>query len=402
MYRSLGWVESIKNNMIKTEFVSVDDLVLLKNNPRKITDEKFKALCVSIKENPDYFWARPVLANNASGKNIVYAGNQRLRAAKELGMEKVPCIIENLTEEQEKERTVRDNVELGEWDFEMLAGDDWNVEDLAKWGVELPVVEVVIEDGETDPDDVPEVPTMPKTVRGDLYEIGEHRVLCGDSTVLSDVEKLMNKEKTPCVLTDPPYGIEYFSFRKNEKIENDKEGDLDLMEVVANIYAVSEKNCAVYVFFGKQNMIPFLEMFEKFHVLIWNKGDFGFGKEYRNSFEPLLYHRIGSPLWNGGTSKKDVLDFNRNRNSSLHPTMKPNDILVEIIKNSSNTGDIVLDLFGGSGATLIASEQLKRKCRMMELDEKYCDVIVNRWLAFTGKTEFKLNGKTITKDEWAS
>jgi len=390
-----------------TKLVKISELKLLHNNPRQISKENF--------------WARPVLANNKSGENVVYAGNQRLRAAKAIGMKEVPCIIETLSDEKEKERTIRDNVELGEWDFDLLA-NEYEVEDLAEWGVELPVVEVEPEEGLTDPDSVPEAPKTPKTIKGDLYELGDHRLLCGDSTIVADAEKLMDGELAEMVFTDPPWNVNYGDVKKGNAmgykprtILNDFMGTDDFkgfMNDVFSIMNVSTKSGGmVYVVMSAQewgNMMLTLteNAFHWSSTIIWNKSSLVLSrKDYHTKYEPIWYG------WKEGESRlhpladrkqSDVWDIDRPSKSAEHPTMKPVELVVRAVENSSKQGDIVLDLFGGSGTTMLACQKTKRKARLMELDEKYCDVIVKRWLEFTGADEFKLNGEIIKTEKWNS
>ena len=398
----------------KTEFIKIENLNLLEKNPRTISKENFEILCDSIKSNPDYFWARPILANNVSGKNVVYAGNQRLKAAKKLGMKDVPCIIETLSVEKEKERTIRDNIELGEWDINLIT-NEWDTGELEKWGLEIPIVDVLPNEGLPDKDFVPEEPENIKTKLGDVYELGDHRLMCGDSTVLEDAKKLMNGEISGMIFTDPPYNIDY-GVSKNPKhkirtIKNDKQTIDEWIDFNKKLICIFKEFNAgdIYVwgapgYDGMRQRILFCETGIHWSAtIIWKKQQLVLSPaKYQRKYKPCFYgwFEKGKSSYSGDRKQTEVWDIDRPHNSKLHPTMKPIELCEKGINNSSEINDLVLDLFGGSGSTLIACERLKRKCRMMELDEKYCDVIVTRWLDYTGQTEFKLNGKTITSKEW--
>lgn len=398
----------------KTEFIKIENLNLLEKNPRTISKENFEILCDSIKSNPDYFWARPILANNVSGKNVVYAGNQRLKAAKKLGMKDVPCIIETLSVEKEKERTIRDNIELGEWDINLIT-NEWDTGELEKWGLEIPIVDVLPNEGLPDKDFVPEEPENIKTKPGDVYELGDHRLMCGDSTVLEDAKKLMNGEISGMIFTDPPYNIDY-GVSKNPKhkirtIKNDKQTIDEWIDFNKKLICIFKEFNAgdIYVwgapgYDGMRQRILFCETGIHWSAtIIWKKQQLVLSPaKYQRKYKPCFYgwFEKGKSSYSGDRKQTEVWDIDRPHNSKLHPTMKPIELCEKGINNSSEINDLVLDLFGGSGSTLIACERLKRKCRMMELDEKYCDVIVTRWLDYTGQTEFKLNGKTITSKEW--
>jgi len=190
--------------MIKIDYVSVDSIVPNQTNPRKISNKQLQSLIKSLQENQEYFEARPIICSSRTGQNVIIAGNQRYLAAKTIGFETVPCIIlNNLSEEKEKELVIRDNVSSGEWNLDMLK--EWDADLLEKWGLEIEFPEeIVSQEGE---DDAPGEPIQPRTVPGDLYELGDHRLLCGDSSILNDLEKLIGQEKINLLFTDPPYGV---------------------------------------------------------------------------------------------------------------------------------------------------------------------------------------------------
>jgi len=442
----------MKTSNPKTEFVKIKDLHLIERNPRNISKEKMADLMKSIKENPKFFWARPVLANNKSGNNVVYAGNQRLKASKALGMTEVPCLVETLSKKEERQRMIRDNVEMWTWDFGMLK-EDFTIEELGEWGVEMPEVEILPAEGETDPNAVPEVPKKNKTVLGDIYQLGGHRLLCGDSTILADAEKLMKGELADGVWTDPPYNVDYEGSDgqkiKNDKMKNDKFLEF-LTSAFTSMFLTVKPGGGVYIAHADTEGFNFRNAFKTagFKLsgcLIWKKPSLVLGRsDYQWQHEPILYgwKEGQAHQWFGGrknttivgdgmmdpiqvqedgsvivqvegesvlikgenvkitTLATSMIDNEKPKRSKEHPTMKPTELIIKMLTNSTKGGDTVLDLFGGFGSTLIACEQIQRNARLIELDEKYCDVIVQRWLNFTGADEFTLNGKIVKKSEW--
>lgn len=280
---------------------------------------------------------------------------------------------------------------------------------------------------ETDPqkdqieDEVPETPKDPISKLGDLYELGEHRLLCGDSTDKATVEMLMDGAKADMVLTDPPYNVavndeseESLKARNRRsdglKIANDKMSEDDfnsfLLKVFTNYHLHMEDGAPIYVFYADSMTIPFMSKFIEagFHFAqncIWNKQQFVMTrKDYHYKHEPVLYGwKLGKAHpWHTDRKQSSVWNFDRPFKNELHPTMKPIELLEYAVHNSSKSGSLVLDLFGGSGSTLIACEKTKRKCFMMELDPHYMDVIVSRWCKYTGQSKIKKNGTEI---EWS-
>jgi len=255
-----------------------------------------------------------------------------------------------------------------------------------------------IVEGLTDEDAVPEIPEEPKTRLGDIYQLGNHRLMCGDSTSIDAVDMLMSGQKADMVFTDPPYGVDYdgghATDKRRTKLEND---DKTLMYVGALpiAYMASKDGAALYLWFADRFAKDVLIALEEcnFQVrtwIIWNKNlaQFGaIGAQYKSKHEPCIYafKKGKAPYWNGPNNEVTVWDMKRHSKNEFHPTQKPVELPVRALENSSKAGDIILDLFGGSGSTLIACEKQNRHARLMELDPKYCDVIVKRWEDFTGK-----------------
>jgi DNA modification methylase len=256
-----------------------------------------------------------------------------------------------------------------------------------------------IVDGLTDEDVIPDVPEEPKTKLGDIYILGNHRLMCGDSTSIDAVDKLMNGQKADMVFTDPPYGVNYDGghavkgIRRN-KLQNDATPEI-YDGVMPVIYSVSKDKAATYLWFSDSKSAAVTAAvtaagYEVRNTLIWNKNvaQFGaIGAQYKSKHEPCLYcfKKGFAPYWAGVNNEVSVWDVKRAPKNEFHPTQKPVELAERAMSNSSKQGDYILDLFGGSGSTLIACEKLGRKARLMELDPKYCDVIVKRWEDFTGK-----------------
>jgi site-specific DNA-methyltransferase (adenine-specific) len=340
---------------------------------------------------------------------VILGGNMRFKACKEAGLKEVPIIVaDNLTEEQQREFLIKDNVSGGEFDWSLLS--EWDTEQLEDWGLEIKSFETeVLEAQEDDFDATP--PEEAITVLGDLYEIGEHRLLCGDSTDSDSVALLMNGSKADMVFTDPPYkieteggckGITGEALRKQGK-DIEFISDFNPSDFLNTMPLVFEnKRMNAYVFCNKDLLPDYLvwarDVGYSFNVLIWKKPNaIPIGDSHRPDIEYLLLFRK-SAIWNNGL--KDVnysrcLEFSRE--SGLHPTMKPIELISNEMKISSNQNSLVVDFFLGSGSTMVASHQLKRKCYGMELDPKYCDVIVKRMIKLDPTLIVKRNG-VVTKD----
>ncbi len=346
-----------------------------KDNPRVIKDDKFKKLVKSIKEFPEMLELRPIVVDEDM---TILGGNMRHKACIEAGLKEVYIkVAKGLTDKQKEEFIVKDNVGFGEWEWDILA-NQWDSVQLTEWGLDVWINEddKVIE-GLIDDDVIPEVKES-KVKRGDIWKLGEHRVMCGDSTSSDDVEKLMNGEKADMVFTDPPYGIGY-----EYNSHKDKKGKeyLEFCEKWFNVLLLFSDLIIIttgwsYKFFwwGKN---PSDEM-------VWfDKTKQSGGRSY--------FLRKTEPIFIFGKIKEkytwDIFENQSNRGDGireLHTCPKPLSLISDIIKPQTKTNDLILDVFLGSGTTLIASEKLNRKCYGMELDEKYCDVIIERWEQYTG------------------
>mgnify|MGYP001267182101 CR=1 FL=1 len=404
---------------MKTEKVKIGKIKNNPNNPRLIKDDKFKKLVKSIKEFPEMLEIRPIVVDK---DNIVLGGNMRLRACQEAGLKEVHIIqADKLTEKQQREFIIKDNVGFGEWDWNDLA-NEWDTEELEDWGLDLPV-DFAVEELEAEEDDY-EMPNEIKTdiVLGDLIEIGEHRLLCGDSTDSEQVAKLMNGEKADMVFTDPPYNISFSGSmsnttkdgvmvkhkganQKHEEIKNDAMSDKEFYNFIADILKEIKTNCigAFYICFGSQTLNqllqPFLDLgMEYKSIIVWMKNQATLsGKDYKGRYEPIVYGRFNDGFYGERFKQEDIWEFQRTLKNDLHPTMKPIPLIENALNNSSKKGMKVLDLFLGSGSTMVAAHQLKRKCYGMELDPKYCQVIVDRMMKLDSALEVKINGKPYKK-----
>jgi DNA modification methylase len=332
----------------------------------------------------------------------------RLKACIEAGLKEVWIEVADLTEQQKKEFTIKDNVGFGEWEWDMLA-NEWEQTELEDWGLDgFPFEDKVLEAEE----DNFEVPDEIKTdiVLGDLFEIGEHRLLCGDSTDADQVTKLMNGEKADMVFTDPPYNANYKSRGQNELlregIKNDNMSDdafEDFIKGFVGTTLLSIKDGASLYFCcnWKDSYPRFYFNLQEAGIkisanIVWNKGSGGMGwQDYRFQYEFIIYgFKTGAAHnWYAGRSETDIWDFNRDRTAGYkHPTQKPVQLSSKAISNSSKSDDLVLDLFLGSGSTMVAAHQLKRKCYGMELDPKYCQVIIDRMKKLDPNLVIKKNG----------
>ena len=399
--------------------VNINKIIINPNNPRLIKDDKFKKLVQSIKDFPEMLDIRPIVVNK---EMVILGGNMRFKACKEAGLKEVPVIIaDNLTEEQQREFLIKDNTSGGEWDFEMLA-NEWDVEQLDEWGLDIPAFETdeVLEAEEDDFDTTP--PAVPITVLGDLYEIGEHRLLCGDSTCSDTVAKLMNGKKADMLVTDPPYGVNYDP-KWREGLEHQRKGtsngDVILNDNNADwsvVYSLFEAN-VIYVWHSGIMTHIFAESILKAgydlkYLIIWNKDLMVLGRgDYHHKFEPCWYavKKGEDHNWQGDRKQTTVWDiptihsFKNGNNKEQwdlvgHSCQKPLQCMIKPIENNSKINDLIADPFLGSGSTMVASHQLKRKCYGMELDPKYCDVIVKRMLKIDDALIVKRNGIDCTNE----
>lgn len=380
------------------ELFLIDKVKINPNNPRLIKDERFKKLVQSLKSFPEMATVRPIICNS---EMVILGGNMRYRAMIEAGWKEVPVEIVDWPEEKQREFIIKDNVGFGEWEWDVLA-NEWDAEKLEEWGVDVPNIGEELEAQEDDYEMPDEVQT--DIVLGDLFEIGEHRLLCADSTDSDQVAKLMNGEKADMVFTDPPYNINYGNIKhpkfKQRDIENDNMSGSEFKDF-CNAFASNIKlfcDGVVYCWAGpgKDGRIMFTALDEVLHnstMIVWNKDQFTLGRgKYQNKNEVCWFgwNKSGETFTDDRTLT-NVWDFERPKKSELHPTMKP----IKLVENGLNhnpKAKSVLDLFLGSGSTMVAAHQLKRKCYGMELDPKYCQVIIDRMLKLDPTLKVKRNG----------
>ena len=380
------------------------------NNPRIIKDDKFKKLVQSIKEFPEMLELRPIVVNEDM---VVLGGNMRLKACKEAGLDKVPVIkASNLTEEQQKEFIIKDNVGFGEWDWNDLA-NNWETEKLQEWGLDIPGFEnEVVLEAEEDDFAAPDGGIETDIVLGDLFEIGEHRLLCGDSTDSDQVAKLMNGKKADMVFTDPPYGMKLdadysemsnnSTFAKEKGIRNGKKynnviGDHnDFSEELINTIFSHFSNTKEIFIWGADYFAELLPNKNNGSWIVWDKRvDENFDKMYGSAFE-LCWSKnkhkreIARIRWASAFGTEKEFDHKRH-----HPTQKPTELASWFFNKWGNQNDLIVDLYLGSGTSMITSHQLKRKCYGMELDPKYCQVIVDRMKKLDPTLVIKKNGLPI-------
>ena len=383
----------------------IKDLIRAEYNPRKITQvEEF-----DLKESLMRFGlVEPIIINiNKERKDIVIGGHQRLKIWEQLGNDEIDCNQIDLTLDKERELNIRLNKNGGSFDEDLIK-EYFEYEELTEWGFtpdELFEPDEKTIDGLIEDDEIPEVKES-KVKRGDIWQLGEHRIMCGDSTSSDDVAKLMNGEKADMVFTDPPYNALKSWNKKetksetrlnaNEWFENDnmswEEFEEFIIKSFNNMSGHSLYVCCDYRIYDiiKRNIS--LINYNLKHCIVWKKNIWGLGKRYRFQHEFIVYatKENNSPFY-GDHSQSDVWEIDMDRKTK-HKTPKPVELPLKAIKNSSEKNDLILDSFLGSGSTLIAAEKLNRKCYGMELDEKYCDVIIERWEQFTGKKAEKING----------
>lgn len=393
----------------------LSELKKLPNNPRTIKKDDMERLKKSIKDNPDYFEARPIILSNRTGDLVILAGNQRYEAAKALGMDEVPTfLLEGLTEAREREIIIRDNVSNGEWDMDALA-NEWDIDLLQEWGVsEIKPFKEIIED---EPAPIDEKNTY--SIVGDIYQLGEHRVFCGSFEDDEKVRKLFGDKKATCTFTDPPYNVAYQS-ADGKSIKNDKMAREDFLDFLSRAFNVVAENTAtgggVISWMSDRELFTLWDAFNsaglKFRQLIvWCKDRFTLGHaDFQYATEPAIYgvsegkydkesevdegegqvalYARGNGKFQNNRKLANTWYFEKPLASKDHPTMKPVGLCAKGVLALSEVGDIVFDPFLGSGSTLIAAEQTGRKCFGCEIDPKYCDVIRKRyWKFVTGSDE---------------
>jgi site-specific DNA-methyltransferase (adenine-specific) len=416
--------------------VKISDVKTNPKNPRLIKDDKFKKLVKSIKEFPQMLELRPIVVDE---NNIVLGGNMRLKACLEVGLKEIFIVqAAELTEEQKDEFIVKDNVGFGEWDWDILA-NEWDTEKLQDWGLDLPL-DLSVEELEAEEDNY-EIPNEIETdiVLGDLFEIGEHRLLCGDSTQVDTWQKVMDDKLCDMVMTDPPYNIDYEGKTKDAlTIQNDNMSNSSFYQFLYDFYTAlgsyTKKGGAWYVFHASTETVNFSTAMINSGLLlkqylVWVKNTMVLGRQdYQWKHELCLYG------WKEGAAhyftnerthttviedtinvnkltkdemkkmltemlsdktKSTIIHCDKPHRSAEHPTMKPILLLAPLIQNSSKENEIVADGFLGSGSTMVAAHQLKRKCYGMELDPKYCQVIIDRMKKLDPSLEIKRNGEIL-------
>jgi len=420
------------------QLININELKMNPNNPRIIKDEKFDKLVKSIKEFPKMLEIRPIVVNQDM---VVLGGNMRLKACKEAGLKQVPYIkADDLTEDEQKQFIIKDNVGYGDWDWDVLRSE-WDITELDEWGLDLPqfveAEQEIVEDNYEIPDEV-----TTSIVEGDIIEIGNHKLICASSLETETWGKILGDKKGDMVLTDPPYNVAYVGKTKDAlTIQNDNMKTGDFYQFLYDFFKATstytKEGRGWYVWFSEAEGVNFRKAMMDAGILlkqtlVWVKNVMVMGRQdYQNKYEPCLYG------WKPGQAhyfiddrtkvtvfedqldyrklnKKELIDLIKDMNApevltdvlradkpvrnDLHPTMKPVKLMGQLIRNSSKTGEIVLDGFLGSGSTMLAAEQLGRVCYGVELDPKYCQVIIDRMHSFNPTLSIKINGKEYVEN----
>ena len=382
---------------LKVEYIPIDELKPYDKNAKIHTAEQIDQIKQSITDfgmnDPIGVWGKD---------NLIVEGHGRLIACKQLGFMEVPIIrLDSLTDEQRRAYTLIHNqttMSTG-FDIDILNEELDNIDiDMSGYGFDIDIeIDDIDEDTEVKEDEAPEAKEGElKAKMGDIYQLGRHRLMCGDSTKAEDVDRLMDGTKADMVFCDAPYGYKYESNHqdKYKMLQNDDK----ILDFIPAIWGMMKDNCPVYEFCGWQSLKQWLEYFENTsldlkNVIIWKKNNWSMGDlkgAYAGQYEVILYLNKGRVELNGARDT-DIWEFDREP-PKMHPTMKPIELIAYALEKSSKKDDVVLDCFGGSGSTLIACEQLNRKCYMMELDPHYIDVIIQRWENFTGQKAKLLKG----------
>ncbi len=387
----------------KIETRLVADLIPYAANSRTHSDAQVAQIAASIKE---FGWTNPILV---AGDDTIIAGHGRLMAARKLALVEVPVIVlDHLSKSQQRALVIADNqlaLNAG-WDMDMLKAEIEDLQlddfDLNILGFDDKFLDGLLEPeptaGLTDEDAVPEVPETPKTVLGDVWVLGNHRLMCGDSTSIDALEKLTEGRLVDMWLTDPPYNVAYEGGTKEKlTIQNDSMGDDDFRQFLRDAYvaadAVMKAGAVFYIWHADSEGYNFRGAakdagWQVRQCLVWKKSSLVMGRQdYHWQHEPCLYgwKEGAAHLWATDRKQTTILEFNKPSRNGEHPTMKPVELFEYQKLNNTKAADLVLDSFGGSGTTIIAAEKHGRYGRLMELDPKYCDVIVKRWQEFTGK-----------------
>lgn len=386
-------------------------------NPRFIKDERYEALKKSIEDDPEMLQLRELVAYDNNGELVVILGNMRYRAMKELGYKDAPVKVLPTETDAKKLRAYiqKDNIAFGQNDWDLL-GNEWDVEELQDFGLECDFLTDLdidkgnentmdnVQEDDFDPDSVQEDEIEVKL--GDIFQLGNHRLMCGDSTKEEFVNALCDEKQMDMLLTDPPYNVDYTgksSELKNKKIANDAMPEDSFRTFLLSVFNLAashlKKGGAFYIWhadsegvFFRNSVVGTGSLLLK-QTLIWNKNSFVLGRQdYQWKHESCLYGwKEGGPhYFINDRSLSTVIDMKKPQRADLHPTMKPIELFAYCINNSSKVGENVLDLFGGSGTSIIASEQLGRKCYMMEFSPHFVNVIIKRWETLTGQKAIKL------------
>lgn len=386
-------------------------------NPRFIKDERYEALKKSIEDDPEMLQLRELVAYDNNGELVVILGNMRYRAMKELGYKDAPVKVLPPETDAKKLRAYiqKDNIAFGQNDWDLL-GNEWDVEELQDFGLECDFLTDLdidkgnentmdnVQEDDFDPDSVQEDKIEVKL--GDIFQLGNHRLMCGDSTKEEFVNALCEEKQMDMLLTDPPYNVDYTgksSELKNKKIANDAMPEDSFRTFLLSVFNLAashlKKGGAFYIWHADLEGVAFRNSVDGTgslllkQTLIWNKNPFVLGRQdYQWKHEPCLYGwKEGGPhYFINDRSLSTVIDMKKPQRADLHPTMKPIELFAYCINNSSKVGENVLDLFGGSGTSIIASEQLGRKCYMMEFSPHFVNVIIKRWETLTGQKAIKL------------
>ena len=380
--------------------MKITDIRPYEKNPR-INAGAVDAVAASIKE---FGWRAPIVVDR---EMVIICGHTRLLAAKKLGLDVVPVhVADNLTPEQVQAYRIADNKtgEIAEWDYSLLPLELQELQeanfDLSLLGFDADELDKLlngeteeITEGETEPDAVPEVPEIPASRTGEIYQLGDHLLMCGDATNPDDVAALMGEEEADLWLSDPPYNVAYEG-SNGLTIENDNMSDSNFREFLRtafdNVHNHMKPGASFYIFHADSEGYNFRGACHDIGLkvrqcLVWKKNSLVLGRQdYQWTHEPCLYGwKDGAAHnWYSDRCQTTVMEFDKPKRNDVHPTMKPVEMLIYLLKNSSERGNIVIDTFGGSGSTLIACEQTGRVCKTMELDPKYADVIRRRWAEF--------------------
>lgn len=388
---------------LNIKYRKVEELIPYVNNSRKHSDQQVAQIAASIKE---FGWTNPILVDKDKG---IIAGHGRLMAARKLKMDDVPTIeLSHLSDAQKKALVIADNKLAlnADWDTQILSLELSELQDIGFdldiLGFDANELNALLEPEEvkglTDEDAVPEVPEEPKTKLGDIYQLGNHRLMCGDSTSIADIETLCDGQLVDMWLTDPPYNVAYEGKTKDAlKIKNDSMDNDTFRQFLRDSYVaadvVMKPGAVFYIWHADSEGYNFRGAAKDAgwtvrQCLIWKKSVMVMGRQdYHWRHEPCLYgwKEGAGHLWASDRKQTTILEFDKPSRNGEHPTMKPVELFSYQMLNNTKGGDIVLDSFGGSGTTMIAAEKHGRHARLMELDPKYCDVIVKRWEDFTGK-----------------